>query len=154
MERVIQPDPAKMDDLNQENWEASLNISAPVGMPSPENFGPHEALKQEILTPAEPISSSESLKRSDETPALGQITSIGQPAQEAVTRVNYNPAYIRTTGDHLDKATLGELEKVEERLDQTGDLNNFYEEVRGEGSMLEANLNNSFNRELYGGGSK
>lgn len=154
MERVIQPDPARMDDLNQENWEASLNVSAPVGMPSPENFGSHEELKQEILTPAEPIPSSESFKKSDEAPVLGQITSIGQPVQEAVTRVNYDPTRIRTTGDHLDRTTLSELEKVEEQLDQTGDLNNFYEEIRGEGSMLEANLNNSFNRELYGGGDK
>ncbi len=143
------------NSLNEENWQKSLEISQPVNMPAPEKF---EKVETPVTVPeapaktpeAAPIASSfERPAVNDQSPALGQIVPTGNQNALSVTRVNYNPVNIRTTGDHLEKTTMEEIGNVIEKLNQTGDLNNFYEEIRGEGSMLEANLNNSFNRKLY-----
>lgn len=158
--------PAPEDDLNTENWARSLEISAPAGMPSPESFlRPSEpettpSLENINMTPQEtrenapyePTPPSESFSKGIDplNPVpLGQVTPLYRQNDPTVTRVDYDPRNIRTTGDRLEKSTIEEVDRAIDRLDQTGDLNNFYEEIRGEGSMLEANLNNSFNRKLY-----
>lgn len=160
---IFSSNPDLENSLNEENWQKSLEVSKPVDLPAPEKFEETETpvITSEIAssvpeTPAKapeaiPIASSLERPASSEKPlALGQIVSMSPEINQAVTRVNYNPANIRTTGDRLEKTTLFEVNKVVEKLSQTGDLNNFYEEIRGEDGMLEANLNNSFNRKLYG----
>ena len=141
------------ENWSEENWQHSLEISKPLDMPAPEKF---EKVETPVIVSEAPVKTLEaapiasSLERNTpEDQPLGQITPTTPQINPAITRVNYNPANIRTTGDHLEKTTLKEVDGVIERLSQTGDLNNFYEEIRGEDSMLEANLNNSFNRKLY-----
>lgn len=135
---VLQP---ISDDFNAENWQKSLDISAPLDMPSPETFLTPEATDEipEASRPSEPAKLSEA---PEDPNKLGQITTVEKPVSLNVSRVNYNPANIKTTGDRLDKATMTEIANVENRLAETHDLNNFYEEIRGEGGMMEINLNN------------
>lgn len=168
--------------VNEEDWQKSLQISAPVDMPSPEKLAKLEPqdpnLKFGSATQAQtepqivgPIGSEaltqpslESLESPTETSlkeptpkdvpsAFGQITPIGAPVAQK-TEVPYNSTNIRTTGDHLEKSSIAEVDNAVSRLSQTGNLSDFYDEIR---SMTETNLNNSFNRKLYDngqGGSK
>ena len=53
---------------------------------------------------------------------------------------------IRTEGDHIAKSAIKEIQHAEDKLSQTGDISNFYVEVRQE--MMPANLDNSYNRKL------
>ena len=72
-------------------------------------------------------------------------TPIPEPFQK------YNKNNIRTTGDHLEKSAISEVDNVINELNQTGDLNSFYNEIRGTDEtpgMMEVNLGNSFNRKL------
>ncbi len=145
----------KSNDFDIESWQKSLEISAPLDMPMPENCTKVETpiVSSEtptISTEEAPSLESVATESADtktvatdaEAPALGQITPVGKQSSQAVARVNYNPANIRMSGDRLDKATMAEISNVENQLSQTHDLSNFYEEIRGEGGMLETNLNN------------
>lgn len=135
------------NSLDEKEWQKALEISTPVGLPP-------------IEKPQEP-EQKEAVEDFAETPhELGKITSIdpisfNQPIdpQEPTSEKprKYNPTSIRTTGDHLEKSTIPEIDNVINELNQTGDLNNFYNEIRGtddKPGMMETNLDNSFNRKL------
>lgn len=128
------------DNLNEENWQRSLEISTPTSLPSPEQ-----------LSKSSDDSSEENPTTggTTESTVLGQITPLqATPEQPEFTSKIPDTASIKTTGDYLDKASLAVIDKAIEELDQTGNLDNFYDEVR---NMTEVNLNNSFNRKLYMG---
>ena len=46
---------------------------------------------------------------------------------------------------------MAEIEKLEDKLSQDGDLNSFYDETR---NLTAVNLSNSFNRKLYDNGGE
>lgn len=168
----------KSEILNQEDWQRSLEISAPTSMPTPETlqekanefFTPEntvgnfpdspEAAEERPTTESQPLE-NQPLENQVNPSELGRITPVFTPNQsntpEASERRNFNSINIRTTGDHLEKSTIPEIDSAIDELSQTGNLSNFYDEIRGEGSMLDANLNNSFNRKLgddqLGGGA-
>lgn len=141
------------DNLNAENWQRSLEISSPVDMPKPEVVAASEALIPEAVSknPAISPEAIQKINQPEATTELGQITTIENAMSVApvAKQLSYNPTNIRTTGDHLEKSSIAEIDNAISELNQTGDLSNFYNEIRGEGSMLEANLDNSFNRKLY-----
>lgn len=140
MENVLKPQNSPEDNLNQENWEA-------LGALRPEITAPKESIN---LPPAD----TDNLLKTPETIAeLGQITTLENAIN--VTPVagqpTYNPDNIKTSGDRLEKSSIAEIDTAVEQLNQTGNLSDFYEEIRG---MTEVNLNNSFNRKLYGKGEQ
>ena len=136
------------NNLDEDNWQRSLEISTPVDLPSPEQINN----QQEYKSP-EPIA-SELSRETPKAPELGEIVPINpnvpKPAAEVAAR-KYNPTNIRTTGDRLDKNTIIEVDNAFNELNQTGDLNNFYNEIRGtdeKPGMYEVNLHNSYNRKI------
>ena len=171
---VLQP---ISDDFDAETWQKSLDISAPTDMPSPESLnsvGPlNSAESVEPVNPAANIPSEtsnsteannsntavltpENASQPEPMNSLGQITTIENAVSSTSVagQPSYEPSNIRTTGDRLEKSSIEEIDKAINELSQTGNLNNFYNEIRGEGSMLETNLSNSFNRKLYDKGEK
>lgn len=142
------------DNLNAEEWQRSLEISAPAGMPSPEQILPKTETVEESTevpmdnttdTPTEPMPDIPT------EPMLGQITPVTMPNPPHNSVKPYNPTNIKTTGDYLDKGSLAEIEKLEEKLNQDGDLNSFYDHTR---ELTEVNLDNSFSRKLYQDGGE
>ena len=94
-------------------------------------------------------SESQPLENLSQPNELGQITTIAAPSIAPTSEnKSFNTAKIKTTGDRLEKSTIPEIDRAINELNQTGNLNNFYDEIRGEGGMTDANLNNSFNRKL------
>lgn len=150
------------NSLDEEVWQKSLDVSVPTDLPTPEkplSIPERETSKTEsskIPSPDAESRSAESLPPSANPFELGQIApttpkTITTPAQPVNQSHRYNPAHIKTTGDHLEKTTIPEVDNVIEELSQTGDLRNFYDEIRGtdeKPGMVEANLHNSFNRRL------
>lgn len=154
----------KSENLNQDDWQRSLEISAPASMPTPEDlqaksdsfFNSENTVGNFPTTEEEAV---ENQADSDNEPPLdqtipdsqelGRITPIATPTPTTTnTQLSYNPVNIKTTGDRLEKSTIPEIDSAINELNQTGDLNNFYNEIRGEGGMTDANLSNSFNRKL------
>lgn len=136
------------DNLDEENWQKALDISKPTDMPSPTKVVETSEQDTPELPNFTPPETSES--------KLGQITTIENSINmpEVRKESNYNPGSIKTTGDKLEKSSIIEVDNAITELNQTGNLSNFYDEIR---SMTEVNLNNSFNRKLYqddAGGSK
>lgn len=128
-------------NLNEENWQKSLEISTPNDLPSPE-----ELVKPVEPSPGvEPVSIETPNPTPNPTPELGQIVSVEPPVTRPESQV-LEGAKIKTTGDRLDKASLEVIDRAVDELNQTGNLSTFYDEVR---DMTEVNLNNSFNRKLY-----
>ncbi len=136
--------------IDEKAWESALELSVPAGLPKPEKFT--DSLEQSGSSAEAPIDtpkeSSAFPLNPFETPngqELGKITSL-DTASRTGAQPSYGQSNIRTTGDHLEKSSIVEIDNALNELNQTGNLNNFYEEIR---SMTEANLNNSFNRKLY-----
>ena len=147
------------NNLDEENWQRSLEISTPVDLPSPEKMRMGDALRGEspesltsasenpMITSENPIITSENPAASPETPSpseairispessseLGKITPFGAPPRTdtADTTAKYNPINIRTTGDRLEKSTIPEVDNIINELEQTGSVSNFYDEIRG-----------------------
>ena len=153
----VQPE----NNLDEENWQQALNISKPLDMPSPskiaeavkiaESVNATEAANIQPPTPEQPanIPKLPDFKPPENNaPELGQITTIENSINlpEVKKQQGYNPNNIKTTGDKLERSSIAEVDSAITELNQTGNLSNFYEEIR---SMTEVNLNNSFNRKLY-----
>lgn len=154
------------NSIDKEDWERSLEISAPVGMPAPEQITNTEIANTEDAglysaenitpdSPAPKAQENQTIKTLENPYELGQITPMGAPVDPSNPALakpqKYNPVNIRTTGDYLEKSTIPEIDNIIEELSQTGDLNNFYDEIRGtdeKPGMMETNLQNSFNRKL------
>ena len=129
------------NDLNSENWQKSLEISKPVDLPAPEKIASTE--DTELTTPETPV---------PEGPVtLENSVTLENPANLNLENTIYNPSNIKTTGDYLDKGSMAEIEKLEDKLSQDGDLNSFYDETR---NLTAVNLSNSFNRKLYDNGGE
>lgn len=148
---IFSGSPEVGDDLNTENWQESLKEATPAGIPTPE----------ELSAPEEIASTEDTGLYSAEEPltpdalGLGQITPVEQPKMPKPITENtsqkYNPVNIKTTGDKLEKSTIPEIDNIITELNQTGNLSNFYDEIRGtdeKPGMMEVNLKNSYNREL------
>ena len=135
-------------NLNEDNWQKSLEISKPVDLPSPESLNPSlaETAESELKEPQpeEPTLAPEFTP--PESAKLGQITTIGTTSISETPEKKYSQ--IRTTGDHLDKAAITEIDNAIEELDQTGNISSFYDKAR---AMTESNLSNSFNNKPYDG---
>jgi len=171
---IFSSNPEVDDNLNEENWQRSLEISAPVDLPAPDQIAKTNLATENIesLTPAAapavtPENSSENAPVSESfsspgnlvTPPnpteLGQIVPVMQgpnrQSSSTTTPQKYNPTNIRTTGDRLEKSTIPEIDNIITELNQTGNLNNFYDEIRGSDEkpgMMEVNLENSYGRKL------
>ncbi len=79
--------------------------------------------------------------------ALGRIMPVdGSSAGNNSHSVQAAPGFVKenihTSGDYLDKSSMIEINRVEERLNQTHDLSSFYDDIR---DMNDANIDNSFN---------
>ena len=158
---IFSSNPDVDDNLNLENWQRSLEISAPVDMPAPEQlvntniattedagiYSAEDALVPDNQSPL--VQESESQENPYE---LGQITSVEQPQTTTKQPTQkYNPVNIKTTGDKLEKSTIPEIDNTITELNQTGNLSNFYDEIRGSDEkpgMMETNLKNSYGRKL------
>jgi hypothetical protein len=144
------------NDLNSENWQKSLEISKPVNLPAPEKIASTE--DTELTTPETPVpegpatlENSATLENPANSDQLGQITPVTTEPNLDLQNTIYNPSNIKTTGDYLDKGSMAEIEKLEDKLSQDGDLNSFYDETR---NLTAVNLSNSFNRKLYDNGGE
>lgn len=150
--------PTQLDSLDEKDWQRSLEISTPADMPTPEvlqekanDFFEADSNAEPSLKGAEQLSepsTTSPVEQPADPQALGQIVSFpgaNTPSSSSATKV-YNPANIKTEGDYLDKASLIEIEKLEDKLSQDGNLSSFYDDTR---DLTEVNLNNSFNRNLY-----
>lgn len=135
-------------NLNEDNWQKSLEISKPVDMPTPEslmsNLTETTGAGQTESSPVEPAPAPEFTP--PESANLGQITTISTTSISETPEKKYSQ--IRTTGDHLDKAAITEIDNAIEELNQTGNISNFYDQAR---AMTESNLSNSFNNKPYDG---
>lgn len=80
-------------------------------------------------------------------PPMGEIVPIEAPAQsESSDRAaSFNRTTILTVDGHLTGAAIDEIHRAESELSQTGNIANFYDEIR---SMMEGNLENSYHRKL------
>ena len=147
------------DNLDEENWQKALDISKPLDMPSPTKIANIPETKE--LGKESSVASETESQRSagvpelpnfkpleGSEPQLGQIATIEKSIDlpEVKKNSSYNPDSIKTTGDKLETSSIAEVDNAITELGQTGNLSNFYEEIR---SMTEVNLNNSFNRKLY-----
>ena len=113
------------------------------------------------------ISSSERIQPLTENPqeiqgemindqALGQIISLEMPPEtiqqtpevETQTKtVDFDRAAIKTT-KKISKAGYRAIETATSKLGKNGDASSFYNDIRGEGGLVETNLENSYNRKL------
>lgn len=144
------------NSLDEKEWQKALEISTPVGMPPIEK--PDEPKEAIISKPqTDPIEKTEpSTPSSLSESELGQIIPFDSISKNRETpgkiyQSKYNPINIKTTGDKLEKSTIPEIDNVINELDQTGNLTNFYDEIRGtdeKPGMFDANIGNSFNRKL------
>lgn len=148
---IFSSNPEMGNDLNTENWQESLKEATPAGMPTPEELGASE----DIATTEDAGLYSAEEPLTPDALELGQITPVDQPQMPKtttdITPQKYNPVNIRTTGDKLEKSTIPEIDNIITELNQTGNLNNFYDEIRGtdeKPGMMEINLKNSYNRQL------
>ena len=158
---IFSSNPEMDDNLNTENWQESLKEAVPAGMPTPEQILPkteteftgEEPPVTETSAIGTPTKEDRAVAFTPEelNPALGQITPVTMPNPPHNTVKPYNPTNIKTTGDYLDKGSLAEIEKLEEKLNQDGDLNSFYDQTR---ELTEVNLDNSFARKLYQDGGE
>ena len=152
------------DNLDEENWRQALEISKPLDLPSPAKVAEATNPTEKPLTTPDVASNSPNhfsttpdfpnfKPPEDNTPKLGQIATIENSINlpEVKKSASYNPDSIKTTGDKLESSSIAEIDNAINELNQTGNLTNFYEEIR---SMTEVNLNNSFNRQLYQGNTK
>lgn len=76
-------------------------------------------------------------------PPVPQAEQIEQALNPDIVR--FDSKLIKTEGDHVSKATLREVDKAEVKLSQDGNIADFYTTVR---NMMEANLDNSYDRKL------
>lgn len=147
--------PEASANLNEKDWQKSLEISTPTDLPSPEHLSESiDASVNAAENSVNPTPSSETAKASEPNapgtisalPGIGQIVSTNTVKQDAPTPLTPTSASIKTTGDRLDRASLDVIDHAIDELNQSSNLETFYDEVR---SMTEANLSNSFNRKLY-----
>ena len=153
------------NSFDEKEWQKALEISTPAGMPAPEKIAKVELASTEDAglytaenltsdNPAPIAQENQTLKTSENPNELGQITPISPIGTNNPTPENsrkYNVANIKTTGDKLEKSTIPEIDNIIEELNQTGNLTNFYDEIRGtdeKPGMMEANLHNSYGRKL------
>ena len=149
------------DNLDEENWQKALDISKPVDLPSPTEATGNsditeakESEKPPIIPETDPKHPTDIPKLpnfnlpKEEDPKLGQIATLENSINlpEVKKSSSYNPDSIKTTGDKLETSSITEVDNAIAELSQTGNLSNFYEEIR---NMTETNLDNSFNRKLY-----
>ena len=133
------------NSIDKEEWQRSLEISAPVGMPSPEqltNAGPANTedtglYTAENLTPGNPAPDMQG-NQASKTPGnpqdLGQIIPLkpadqGIPTPEDHQQSNITP--IEINGDHMSKSGIEKVDNAIEKLNQDHQLNSFYDEIRG-----------------------
>lgn len=131
------------NNLDEENWQRSLEISVPADLPTPELLQ-----EKSNIAPKSDPELGEIVPIPNSTPSF---SSTQQNMDALNSRTSYNPINIRTSGDRLEKSTIPEVDNIINELDQTGNLNNFYDEIRGTDGrpgMMEINLDNSFNRKL------
>ena len=168
---IFSNNPDLDDNLNEETWQRSLEISKPSDLPSPDTMkargdailssnNPAENLAEDSAeakgpktenipteyTPVTPIQTIFPLE--EKMPELGEITDVSAAVQSSLDHT-YNPANIKTTGDRLDPASIVEVDHAIDELNHTGDLNTFYDKAR---TMTDANTLNSFDRVLYNDG--
>lgn len=150
MNGIFSGNPEITNDLNSENWQKSLEISKPVDLPAPEKIA--STKDTELTTPETPVPEGlATLENPANSDQLGQITPVTTEPNLDLENTIYNPSNIKTTGDYLDKGSMAEIEKLEDKLSQDGDLNSFYDETR---NLTAVNLSNSFNRKLYDNGGE
>lgn len=165
-EGIFSPEinPDLENSIDKEDWERSLEISTPAGMPAPEQIANTEIANTEDagLYSAEELPSADSQKvdeqavRTPENPyELGQITPIGHAGLNQSTLLeglqNDDSGTIRIEGDRMNKSGIEKIDNAIEKLDQDHQLSPFYDEIRGtdkEPGMVGTTLQNSFNREI------
>lgn len=83
------------------------------------------------------------------SPKLGEIITMNAPlppASSTTSTPTSTPSeHIYTRGDHLNDAGVAAVNEAINKLSQTGNIVDFYTEVR---NMMEGNLKNSFNRKV------
>ncbi len=84
---------------------------------------------------------------------LGQIINLEMPptakqpsesTQNETAPESFTKSYIKT-GEKLESSGIGEVDRIISKLNQDGNIVNFYDSAR---DMMEANLENSYNRKL------
>lgn len=154
------------DNLDEENWQKALDISKPAGMPNPtkiaETTGGVEAKTGAGEHAATPERSTDIPKLPDfklpeagET-KLGQIATIENSISmpEVKKQKSYNPDNLHIIGDRLEKTSIAEIDNEFAKLNQTRDMNSFYDDYL---NMREDAVNNSFKDNPYrnsAGGNK
>ena len=149
------------DNLNAENWQESLKEAVPAGMPTPEQLANTEIASTEDAglfsaeNPQAPTNSdSQPLKNPEKPQELGQIIPASpmtpppakSSAEAAANSINQTLPSVKIVDGRLNDTA--KVDQALTELSQTEDLNNFYEEVRGQSnpnSFMDETLS-SFNR--------
>ena len=101
-----------------------------------------------------PNSQSTQIDSNENLQNLGEIMDVDPllPPTAQSSAQDWNPNIVRfdskailTEGDHVSKSTLREVDLATAKLGQDGNIADFYSEIR---DMMEANLDNSYNRKL------
>ena len=109
------------------------------------------------MNPSEQITPEPSLEnQNSENPQeqLGKIVDLETLSKNSSPQevkpaesLNFDKTTIKTT-KKLSEAGIKAIEKSTNQLSQTGNVYNFYEEIRGEGGLVDSNLDNSYGRKL------
>ena len=84
-------------------------------------------------------------------PEMPNFTPAAAPTLDPVKEVPFDETAIKTEGDHVNHATLTEIDKTIAKLDHTGNAADFYAAIRGDDThpgMVRNNLKNSFGRDV------
>ncbi|MBQ8985326.1 hypothetical protein IJ076_02090 [Candidatus Saccharibacteria bacterium] len=125
-------------NLNEENWQKSLEISVPTDLPTPEELSRKASgmlSEQPALNPKESQSKTPDISvqsvETEEPVNLGQISTVSsQSATGVLSEPSFNKDNIGFEGDHLSRSAIAEIDNSISELNQTRNLSNFYEEIR------------------------
>lgn len=149
---IFSVNPDVDDNLNEENWQRSLEISAPAGMPTPEQLmTPEQMASQEIastedaglysaensLTPDNQTytaQENQAIKTPENSQEMGQIIPINSAAPNVSSPESYqqnNITSIEINGDQMSKSGIEKVDNAIGKLGQDHQLSPFYDEIRG-----------------------
>ena len=140
-----------LDLTNQHSWleNQSLQNIGNKAITSPNDIAEStgQAISQEALHQSGPASETISVSLPPDI-TMNNTTDFNGLSP---TTESYNPNNIRTKGEHLSSDTVAEIDHQITKLNQTGNVSDFYTSIRGSQNipgMMRQNLKNSYNREV------
>lgn len=132
---IFSENPDMENSLNEDNWQRSLEISAPVDLPSPEEAASIKSEPKNQPAPEnQPSLETQNTSEPTNPYELGQIISATPENQNPLSSSGApqdNFAPIRIDGDRMNKSGIEKIDRAIEKLNQDQSLSSFYDEIRG-----------------------